>query len=64
IDRLRLIDEAMNKSEQIVSEGELELQDEKAAAISSVREEDISAMADSIAAKVLAPPKAELGDAE
>ncbi len=53
VERLRLIDEAMDEAEGVVSEGEKELQAAKRAALLGVNDEEIASMADQIVSRIL-----------
>jgi len=53
IERLRLIDEAMDEAERVVSDGEKELLDVKRAALLAVKDEEIATMADQIVSRIL-----------
>ena len=64
IERLRLIDEAMDESDRVVCEGEKELLAEKRAALAGVKDEEIGSMADQIVSKMLSTTSTEMGHAE
>ncbi len=53
VERLRLIDEAMDESERVVSEGEKELLAAKRESLLAVKDEEIGSMADQIVSRIL-----------
>ena len=53
VERLRLIDEAMDEAERVVSQGEKELLAAKRAALLAVKDEEIASMADQIVSRIL-----------
>ncbi len=64
IERLNLIDKAMDESDQVVMDGEKKLLAEKQAALAGVKDDEISSIAGQIVSKMLSAKNTEISHAK